>query len=153
MSDILTVLEEQEWLAGVEVHKLDRVAKLASEVTFEGSQYIFREGEEANHFYLLTRGQVALEMRSADRMARMVQTLHEGDLLGWSWLFAPQRWHFDARAITLTRAIEFSGPRVRALCDEDHDLGYALMSRFALIIMRRLQATRLQLMDVYGPPR
>jgi CRP-like cAMP-binding protein len=78
-----------------------------------------------------------------------IETIASGDVLGWSWLFPPYRWHFDAQALELTRAIAFDGACLRAKCDDDHDLGYALQ-RFARIMMQRLQATRLQLLDVYG---
>jgi CRP-like cAMP-binding protein len=71
-------------------------------------------------------------------------------VLGWSWLFPPYRWHFDARALELTRAIALDGKCLREKCEEDHDLGYELVKRVAQIIMERLQATRLQLLDVYG---
>jgi CRP/FNR family cyclic AMP-dependent transcriptional regulator len=62
----------------------------------------------------------------------------------------PYRWHFDARAVELTRAIALDGECLRGKCEEDHDLGYEIMKRFALVIAERLEATRLQLLDVYG---
>ena len=79
-----------------------------------------------------------------------IQSLKEGEVLGWSWMIPPYKWHFDARAFDLTRAIALDGACLREKCEEDHDLGYELMSRFALIIAQRLEATRLQLMDIYG---
>jgi hypothetical protein len=42
------------------------------------------------------------------------------------------------------------GQCLRAKCEADHDLGYALMQRFAQVVVQRLQATRLQLLDLYG---
>jgi hypothetical protein len=80
----------------------------------------------------------------------MITTLGAGELVGWSWLFPPYRWHFDARATELTRTIAFDGACLRDKCEQDHDLGYELMRRFASLMLDRLQATRLQLLDVYG---
>ena len=71
-------------------------------------------------------------------------------LLGWSWLFPPYQWHFDARALELTRTTALDGQCLRIKCEEDHELGYRLGQRFAHVMMQRLQATRLQLLDVYG---
>ena len=82
----------------------------------------------------------------------MIATLGDGTVVGWSWLFPPYRWSFDARAIEDTRAIAFDGACLRGKCDSDHELGYVLMQRFAQIILDRLQAARLQLLDVYGEP-
>jgi hypothetical protein len=76
--------------------------------------------------------------------------LGEGEILGWSWLIPPYNWHFDARAVELTRAIALDGKCLRNKCEQDHDLGYELLKRFAHIMEQRLQATRLQLLDVYG---
>jgi CRP-like cAMP-binding protein len=73
--------------------------------------------------------------------------LGAGDVLGWSWLFPPYLWHFDARAATPTTAIFFYGTRLRELCDENHDLGYELMKRVSEIVIKRLQATRRELVE------
>ena len=80
-----------------------------------------------------------------------IETLDAGESLGWSWLFPPYRWHFDARALDADRARSRStAPACAAKCEEDHELGYELMRRFAQVIVERLQATRLRLLDVYG---
>ena len=79
-----------------------------------------------------------------------IETLEAGEVLGWSWLFPPYRWHFDARALSLVRATIFDGACLRGKCEEDAQLGYDLMSRFAQVVIERLQSTRLRLLDVYG---
>jgi len=71
-------------------------------------------------------------------------------VLGWSWLFPPYRWHFDAHATTVVRATAFDGTCLRGKCDADPALGYELTSRFAQTLIERLQWTRLRLLDVYG---
>jgi len=129
---------------------LQVLAGCAANVRFEAGQYIFREGEEAKTFYLLRHGRVALEMAVPGRGVLTIQTISEGDVLGWAWLFPPYRWHFDARAVELVRAIAMDGQCLRDKCEQDHSLGYELVKRFAQIIQERLQATRLQLLDVYG---
>jgi len=83
----------------------------------------------------------------------VIETLGDGDILGWSWLFSPYQWHFDARAKQLSRAVAIDGKTLREQCEEDHDLGFELMKRFASIVVERLQAAQVQLMDLYGSPR
>ena len=122
----------------------------ASNVRFDVGQFLFREGEDASRFYLIRHGHVALEVFSPERGAIPIQTLSEGDVVGWSWLFPPYQWHFDARATALTRAVALDGQCLRTKCDEDHQLGHELVTRFAHVMMQRLHATRLQLLDVYG---
>ena len=108
-----------------------------------------REGEEANQFYMIRQGRVAVEIGDTERGPIIVQTVEEGEVLGWSWLIPPFRWRFDARAIELTRAIAMDGKCLRTKSEEDCDLGYELLKRFSLIVAERLDATRLQLLDVY----
>jgi CRP-like cAMP-binding protein len=147
------ILAEHPFFKDLPARHLQLVVGCASNVRFEAGQFIFREGDEANQFYLLRHGSISLEVFVPERGSLMIQTLGEGDVLGWSWLFPPYRWVFDARAVTLTRAVALDGACLRRKCEDDHELGYELLKRFAQIIMERLQATRLQLLDVYGARR
>ena len=144
------VLGDQAFLKGLAPAHLMAIAECAHPVTFASGEYVFHEGDPANHFYIITYGQVSLELHVPGRGSHVIQTVGKDEVLGWSWVFPPYRWHFDGRALTMIRAIDFNGMCLRGKCDADHDLGYELMKRFAQTIMARLQATRLQLLDVYG---
>ena len=96
---------------------------------------------------------VALEVQSPGRGALIIETLGSGEVAGWSWLFEPHIWQFDGRVVSSARVIGFDGACLRGKCEEDHELGYQLMRRFAGAVTERLQATRLQLLDVYGNAR
>jgi CRP-like cAMP-binding protein len=150
MENLQPILAEHPFLQNLDSLHLELITGCASNVRFDPGQYIFREGEEANQFYILRHGKVALEIVAPQRGPLVVETLGEGDILGWSWLIPPYHWHFDARAVELTRAIALDGKCLRTKCEQDHDLGYELLKRFAHIMEQRLQATRLQLLDVYG---
>ncbi len=150
METLQPILAAHPFFKDLKPEHLQVLVGCASNARFDAGQYIFKEGEEAKTFYLIRHGKVALEMDVPARGAVTVQTIAEGDVLGWGWLFPPYRWHFDARATELTRAIALDGECLRDKCEEDSALGYELVKRFAQIIERRLQATRLQLMDVYG---
>ncbi|MBI4278930.1 MAG: cyclic nucleotide-binding domain-containing protein [Armatimonadetes bacterium] len=150
MHTLEPILAEHPFLKGLRPAQLQVLVGCASNVRLDAGQYVFREGEEANRFYILRAGRVALEVFVPGRGPVVIETVGEGDVLGWSWLFPPYQWHFDARALDLTRAIALDGDCLRRKCEEDHDLGYELLKRFAQVIMHRLQATRLQLLDVYG---
>jgi CRP/FNR family cyclic AMP-dependent transcriptional regulator len=122
----------------------------ASNVRFEAGEYIFREGGEANQFYLIRHGRVAVEISTPERGSVIIQSLGEGDVLGWGWMIPPYRWRFDARAVELARAIALDGRCLRERSEADHDLGFQLMKRAAQVMEERFQATRLQLLDIYG---
>jgi CRP/FNR family transcriptional regulator, cyclic AMP receptor protein len=127
----------------------DTVAGCARNAVYEAGRYLMREGEPADAFYVIREGAVALETFVPQRGAVTVQTLHEGDLLGWSWLFSPYRTAFDARVVETAHAIEFDGACLRGKCDSDPALGYDLLTLFAGVIVQRLQHTRMQLLNLY----
>jgi len=126
------------------------IAGCATNVRFKAEEFLYREGDEANNFFVLREGKVAIEAFSPKRGAITIQTLTAGDVLGWSWLFPPYHTHFGARAIEPTRVLCLDGKCLRNKCEEDHDLGYELMKRFSEVMIQRLQATRLQLLNIYG---
>jgi CRP-like cAMP-binding protein len=130
--------------------ELELLAGCASNVRFEAGDVLFREGDQANTFYVIRHGTVAIEAYGAARGEMTIETVEPGEVLGWSWLFPPYRWHFDARALSQVRATAFDGACLRGKCDDDPGLGYDLMKRFAQVMIERLQWTRLRLLDVYG---
>ncbi len=136
--------------AGLAPGQLALIAGCASNERFAAGDYLFREGAPAERFFLIRSGAVALEVHAPGRGAVVIETLHPGEVAGWSWLFEPYRWQLDGRASELVAAVAFDGVCLRGKCEVDHELGYQLMRRFAASLTERLQATRLQLLDVYG---
>jgi CRP/FNR family cyclic AMP-dependent transcriptional regulator len=136
--------------AGLESSHLELIAGCAVNEHIEAGSYLLREGEAADRFFLIRQGSVALEVHAPGRGSIVIETLDAGDVVGWSWLFAPYRWQLDARAMEACRLVAFDGACLRGKCDADHELGYQLMRRFAAHLVHRLQAARLQLLDVYG---
>ena len=152
MKDIAALLADVPALSGLESAQRELIAGCGQTAVFADGDALFREGEEANTFFVIRRGTVALEIAAPARMPLVIETLDEGELVGWSWLFAPYRTSFDARARGEVHALAFDGACLRGKCEDDHDLGYELMHRFAAVITERLQATRMRVLDLYGFP-
>ena len=129
---------------------LELIAGCARNERVGAGTLLVREGDPADRFFLIRSGTVALEVHAPGRGPLVIETLHDGDVVGWSWLFSPYRWHLDGRATEPCALVAFDGACLRGKCETDHELGYQLMTRFAATIVARLQATRLQLLDVYG---
>ncbi len=129
---------------------IEKLAELAHEARFERDRVIFREGDESSFFYLILSGKVALEVTALGRTVR-VQTLGEGEELGWSSVVPSRGKHFQARALGSVKALVFDGARLREACEDDCSFGYALMKRLLAVVASRLQATRVQLLDMYSP--
>ena len=150
MENLERTLAEHPFFKGMSAKHIALIAGCATNVSFKAGQLIFKEGEPANVFYFIRQGKVQVEVNVPNKGPLVIHTRSEGDIFGWSWLLPPYRWHFDAHAAEVTRALSIDGKCLRQKCEEDHDLGYELMKRFILIVTERLEATRLQLLDVYG---
>jgi CRP-like cAMP-binding protein len=143
-----TRLAEHPFSQGMKPQHLKILAAAAMYTEFKPEELIFREGDIANRFYLIERGKVALETARAEGDRVPIQIIGDGDALGWSWLFPPYYWHFDARALEPTQSIFLYGTRLREECEQDHDFGYQLIKRICRVLIQRLQATRRQLLTV-----
>lgn len=136
------------FLAGLKPDHLRALKDNAMVMRYQPGEVIFREGDPANRFYLIQQGKVALESKQPENEPILIQYISPGDVLGWSWLFPPYYWHFDARAVEPTEAIFFYGARLREQCEEDHDLGYELLKRMSAVVIQRLQTARKQLLEL-----
>jgi CRP/FNR family cyclic AMP-dependent transcriptional regulator len=145
------VLAEHPFFSRMDPRYLELVVGCASNLLLNAGEFIFREGEEADHFYLIREGKVftrSLHSRSRPPDHSYAGRRHE--ILGWSWLVPPYYWRFDARAKELTRAIVLDGKCLRDKCEADHELGYELLKHVVSDFGRLLDATRFRLLAHYG---
>ena len=150
MQSLESILSQHYCFKGLAQNYLDMIVENASNVSFEEGEIVFHENDKADKFFIIEEGIVGLEAKLApDRDPITIQMIGEGDILGWGWLFPPYLCHFDARAVAATKAISIDGEFIKAKCEEDHDLGYELLKRFAYIMQQRLQAVRLQNPNMY----
>lgn len=143
-----SILREHAFFNGLPSKYFDFVVGCASHVVFKSGEVILKEGESADKFYLIRSGRVAIYIDQRKHIP--VQTIGEGDILGWSWLIPPHRYRFSAEAAENTRAVVLDGKCLREKCEKNSDLGYELLKRLISIFTQRLEATRLQLLDVYN---
>jgi len=152
MAGLERIILGQPLFAGLAPAIATAVCGCARNVRFEPDQYLLREGAPADELYLIRQGAVALQIHAPGQMSRIVSTLGPGEILGVSWLLPPYRWSFDACALEPTHAIGLDARCLRDKCEADHDLGYELLKRVAGQLVRRLHASRLQMLDVYRSP-
>ncbi len=151
----MTTMEEllggHPFFAGLGPSAIQLIAGCASNVHFAAGDYIFGAGEAASRFYVIRHGRVALEIHSPTRGPLVIDTMDEGEVLGWSWLVRPYRYFADARAVTPVSATALDGTCLRGKCEADPELGYQLLKRVTDVMYQRLQSTRVRLLDLYGP--
>jgi CRP/FNR family cyclic AMP-dependent transcriptional regulator len=143
-------LAAHPFFVGMPPGQLATLVGCAANVRFAPGELIFREGGPADTFYVLRKGTVAVEITVPGQGQVTIETAEGDEVLGWSWLFPPYRAHFDARALNVVRALALDGACLRGKFESDPALGYELMRRFAPVLIQRLEATRLQLLDLYA---
>ena len=143
-------LKEHDFFKGLSDEHMALLTGCARLERFDAGEMLFRQGDPAEYFFLIRYGMVAIEIQAPFGGAITIATLSDGDVLGWSWLMEPYICRFDARAVLLTRAFLMDGTCLRRKCEEDPVLGYHLLKRFSQVVAERLEAARIQLLDVYG---
>jgi CRP-like cAMP-binding protein len=146
--EVHTALANHPFLAGLPESDIAKLTELAFAVRFQPEQIIFREGDPSSFFYLIVTGHIALELLAPGRVFR-IETVGDGEDLGWSSLLESVNKQFQARCLAPTRALAFDGPRLIALWEGDAEFGFRLMRKVVGTVADRLRATRLQLLDVY----
>lgn len=152
MADAARRIRAEPFFAGFGAAQRRTLAGCATIETYEAGRHLLRESDRADSFFVLLAGHVLLRAHVSHARAVPLETLGPHDALGWSWLVEPWRWHFDAEALEPTEALRFDAACLRAAMDADHDLGYVLQRRIIETMAHRLQATRMQGLDLYGNP-
>lgn len=140
---LMVYLAQHPVFMGLKEEQIALIGHLSTLVHFEAHQRVFEQDKPATHFFVVREGAVSVEIPSlAGSEPLTIQQLGKGSLLGWSWLIAPYRWAFDARATTSSELIAVDGERLRAACEADPQLGYELLKRFAVLMAERLTSAR-----------
>ena len=149
VDELLKALQQHPFTSDLHIDHLAKLAHCCRFTRVYTDNYVFRENQKADRFYLLQSGTVMLETEQQKSRTTSIQTVGSGKLLGCSWVFEPHIWRFDARALSPTEMIEFDANKVRSLFAEDHELGFQLLRRVIKATFERLESTRFQLLDLY----
>lgn len=151
MLTVADVLSGCGIFVGMRRDHLEIIAACAHFTHFPADAAIFLQGQPAERFYIIRSGSVVLKADVPGLGSVPIQTLRAGEALGWSWLFPPFRWQYDAVSQEPVSAVAFDGTCLRVQCAQDHEFGYQMLSRFAELMLQRLVATRTQLLEVSAP--
>ena len=147
---LIETLREIRFLHDIGPMHLEQIAKISRVRDFKEGDVVFRQGDAAQHVYMVVAGNVSLEICAAGSGCKQILTLGPGELLGWSAVLEQLSFTARARAVAATRLVEINVAQLLGMCDQDPQFGYALMRQVALALAKRLSATRIQLLDVYG---
>jgi CRP-like cAMP-binding protein len=141
-------LEQHSFTRGLDSRHLTILLTCASSRTLAVGEYLWRQAEPCNEFYLIGTGEVAIGISLPYQGELRIDTIGPGGVVGWSWFVESYRAHFDVRALTPVEALALDARRLRLLCAQDRELRCELLSRVAPIIVRRLEATQSRLLEL-----
>jgi len=150
MQSLEAIIREIPFFQGLQPQHLAAITGCASNVQLVPDTFLGRAGDPADGFWVVREGRVAVELFVPGRGAVIIETAVENEVVGFSWLLPPYQLHFDVRALTATRALAFDGRCLRGKCAADPTFGYEIVSRFSRVMVNRIRAMSLQLLDVYG---
>ena len=110
---IADYLAEHPFFAGPDAASVQQLAGCARNEHLKAGEYLFRQGGTAEHFYVIMRGRVALELSTANSGPHVLESAGEGEVLDWPWLIPPHRWLFDARAVEPTSVVSLESACLR----------------------------------------
>jgi len=134
MKTIENLLKAHHFFKGLDPRYILLIAGCGKNAVYQKGEYIAREGEAANHFFIIRKGKAGIDILTSGQGPIIVQTVSEGDIFGWSWIIEPHYWRFDARAIETTRVLALDGRCLREKCEKDPRLGYELLKRFSYVL-------------------
>lgn len=152
MNDIERKLREHAFFQELSDEQVHLIAECGYEKTFGPGEVIAKEGSDANDFFLVKSGKIAIQLFTPHKGAVTVHTVGPNNIVGWSWLFPPYKWNFDIKALEATSVIALHAQCLRGKCETNPELGYNLMKKFSRIMIQRLHETRIQLLDIYKAP-
>lgn len=152
MKTLAAHVAEQPFFKGLSPQYFIALNQCAEIQHLRAHERMFEKGHEADRFYLVTDGEIAVETPFIPGEGVVsVQTLGQGEALGWSWLFPPYEWHFGARAATAATVIAFDANALRRACHENTAFGYEMAMRVGQMLANRLQNTRARLLNLCEP--
>ena len=114
-------------------------------------QFLFRQGENADKFYVVRSGRISIQMPAIMGPTLEIQTLGKDQVLGWSWLISPYKWNFQTRAEEDSELLQFDGIAILARCEQEPKFGYELLKKFAALMSVGLNAARQKMMEEWNP--
>lgn len=148
MESIKKIISEHLFFQDLSKEQVDSLANCASFEIIDTDKYIFTAKQEARNFYLILEGSVGLQLFSHERGIINLETIQGGEFLGWSWLFPPYKWRFDAKVIEKAKVLVFDANALKKIMSNDHQLSNIIHKLFTQIIIERLQAIRYKFLDV-----
>jgi signal transduction histidine kinase len=146
LNSIKEALRSSEIFQGLTDEELDKLLPLCQEQSYEMGAVMFCEGAQCNYVQTLRSGKVALETeltisRSGAERAT-IDVLSQGSSFCWSALMEPHILTSSGRCLEKTEILALDGEKLKALLDENPQMGYKVANNLVKVVASRLQHTK-----------
>ena len=148
---IAEYLSAHDFFSEFSADLLEFLCECSSSHEIKKGQLLFRQGEDADKFYVVRTGLISLQMPAIMGPTLEIQSVGKDQVLGWSWLIAPYKWHFQTKAEEDTELLQFDGTALLARCEQEPKFGYELLKKFAELMSVRLTSASQKMMDEWNP--
>ena len=131
---------------GLSTSQLESLEAISREQKIQKGQWLFREGHEAQHFYLIKEGAIELLTVVDEKIEIPISMVRpKNGLVGIGTLVPPHKYSLSARSALDSILIVFSRGDLQDLNHDDPDLVCVIMTNLAQKLMERLKETRREL--------
>ena len=152
------VIRRYPFFAGLEHEHIVMLANVAEEMKIEAGEYLFHEGDQLDHFYMVLEGAAAIvveipasnvdhklaEQFTGEMKTRevVISAIGPGEVFGWSALVPPHDATTSGKATTPCRVIAFDTQELLRIFVEQCDFGYLMIQKMAQVVRERLRDLR-----------
>ena len=135
------ILLQTEFFQGLTPGQIDRVAAVSERKQFEIGHHVYRIGERAKAVYVLVDGSVGMAIGFGGRNAKTGDIVRRGDVFGWAALTPGSNQRIaTASCLSPCDILAVDGVALMELMEQDHTLGYRLMTQLTRLITGTLTA-------------
>lgn len=143
-------LKECNVFQGLNDAQIEKLATIAKEEAYPTGALLYKEGDPSSQIYLVQQGKVFLEMKcdmgpTRPPMQVIIDVVTRREAFGWSTFVEPNLHTLSALIAEPTKMIIFDGGRMKALMDEDCQMGFEIMKGLTRLLASRLNHTRVLL--------
>ena len=121
---------------GMQKESVAEIMKSAVSESYKTGDVLFHTGDPADHFYIMTKGQVKLGLGDTGHVVYIVSKA--GEAFGWSSLTGRNEYSATAECLGPTNLLKLNGYHLQKILEKDSDNGMIFFKRLSMVLGNRL---------------
>lgn len=138
------LISRYHFFGDLEIDQIKALAEVAEGITFDAQEFVFREGDQLNSFYIVVEGAVGIVRETEGKSDTVISAVGPGHVFAWSALVPPHLATASAKALTTCWLVAFNRKKLLNIFREDCKFGYRMMQKIVQISRDRLLDARIE---------